>query len=135
MYCFQFMVIRMRPINNSLAFSIQRRQRGRKLKALDLQFGSLGFTSHPDRKLDLLTVVPRGYSFMLRLRQTDLLFHIIVIECPYSCIPCIPSIPYIPCIPMYTQYTLYTLYTHVYPVYSVYYMKDISIWRKRNMKE
>ena len=37
-----------------------------------------------------------GYSFMLRLRQIDLLFHIIVIECPYSCIPCLP------CIPMYT---------------------------------
>ena len=37
-----------------------------------------------------------GYSFMLRLRQINLLFHIMVIECPYSCIPCIPSIPYIP---------------------------------------
>ena len=39
---------------------------------------------------------------MLRLRQMDLLFHIIVIECPYSRIPC------------------NTLYTHVYPVYPVY---------------
>ena len=26
---------------------------------------------------------------MLRLRQINLLFHITVIECPYSCIPCI----------------------------------------------
>ena len=43
-----------------------------------------------------------GYSFMLRLRQIDLVFHITVIECPFSCIP---------------MYTLYTLYTHVYPVY------------------
>ena len=58
-----------------------------------------------------------GYSFMLRLRQIDLLFHIIVIECPYSCIPCIPCIPMYT---LYTQYTLYTLYAHVYPVYFVY---------------
>ena len=42
----------------------------------------------------------KGYSFMLRLRQIDLVFHITVIECPFSCIP---------------MYTLYTLYTHVYP--------------------
>ena len=52
--------------------------------------------------------LPIGYPFMLRLRQIDLLFHIIVIECPYSCIPCTP------------MYTLYTLYTHVYPSLSVY---------------
>ena len=37
---------------------------------------------------DLRQSAPRlsqpGYSFMLRLRQIDILFHIIVIECPYS---------------------------------------------------
>lgn len=33
------------------------------------------------------TVVSKlSYSFMLRLRQIDLLLHIMVIDCPYSCI-------------------------------------------------
>ena len=64
-----------------------------------------------------------GYSFMLCLRQIDLMFHIIVIDCPHSVYP-VDAVylvyPCIPCILMYTLYTLYTLYTHVYPVYLVY---------------
>ena len=63
-------------------------------------------------------LLPTGYSFMLRLRQIDLLFHIIVIECRYSCIPRIPMYT-LPCIPMYTLCTLYT-HTHAYPVYPVH---------------
>ena len=60
---------------------------------------------------------------MLRLRQIDLLFHIIVIECPFSCIPCIPCIP------------MYTLYTHVYPVYPcipMYTLFGVSVTWKNN---
>ena len=49
---------------------------------------------------------------MLRLRQIDFMFHIILIECPYSRIPC------------------NTLYTHVYPVYFYLYfifqLRDLS---------
>ena len=45
---------------SSLAFSIRRRVRGRVVRALDSQFGSLEFKSRPDRKLDLFTVVPRS---------------------------------------------------------------------------
>ena len=43
-----------------LAFSIRRRQRGRVVRALDLQFGSLEFKSHPNHRPDLFTVVLRS---------------------------------------------------------------------------
>ena len=73
-----------------------------KISAQTLHDSKTKWQVPPERKNGAAAKLKQtGYSFMLRLRQIDLLFHIIVIECPFSCIPCIP------------MYTLYTGYTRV----------------------